>query len=64
METITITKNKYEEIVKEQRELSQKLRQLSKKIEILSKLGEFEKITSWGRKFAKEKKNKSQRCIN
>lgn len=58
MVTITIPKIKYEEIIRRQRELSQKIEKLSAKLEVLSKMKKFEEITSWGRKFAKERKIK------
>lgn len=58
MKTITLPKTKYEEIVKRQRELSQRVEQLSAKLEVLSKIKKFEEVTSWGRKFAKERKIK------
>ena len=64
METITIPKTKYEKIIKEQKELSRKIRQLSAKIEILGRLEKFEEIASWGRKFARIKKNKASRCFS
>lgn len=58
METIILPKTKYEEIIKRQKELSERVRQLNAKLEILGRLTKFEEITAWGRKFAKERKIK------
>ena len=54
MNTVTIPKTEYRNLVRRQEQLSLRVNRIARKLEALSFLQEFERLTKWGRQFAKE----------